>query len=70
MGRVYDSVLVAAEGIKRTLRDGVTVPSYQTYFGFCNHSDEGPENVFGKQLAEHLKEVTDTKAAAALPPRG
>lgn len=57
VGRVYDSVLVAAEGIKRALRNGVALPSNQTYRGFCSSSDKQEENTSGEELAKYLNEV-------------
>ena len=56
-GRVYDSVLVAAEGIKRALKNGTVLPSTRTYLGFCSSSVEQEENTSGKELARQLNEV-------------
>lgn len=56
-GRVYDSVLVAAEGIKRAIKKGTVLPSTHTYLGFCSSSEKEPENTSGKELAKHLNEV-------------
>ena len=57
VGRVYDSVLVAAEGIKIALRNGVALPSNQTYRGFCSSSDKQEENTSGEELTKYLNEV-------------
>lgn len=57
-GRVYDSVLVAAEGIKRALRSGVDLSKPPVYFGFCEDLEQQPENTSGTELARHLNEVT------------
>ncbi|XP_078376048.1 glutamate receptor ionotropic, kainate 2-like isoform X2 [Oculina patagonica] len=56
-GRVFDSVLVAAEGIKRALKNGTVLPSTRTYLGFCSSSEKQQENTSGKELARHLNEV-------------
>lgn len=57
-GRVYDSVLVAAEGINRAIKGGVDFSRHPDYLGFCGDWDEQPENSNGKELARHLNEVT------------
>ena len=58
-GRVYDSVLVAAEGIKRALRSGVDLSKPPVYFGFCEDLEQQPENTSGTELARHLNEVKE-----------
>ncbi|XP_015749283.1 PREDICTED: uncharacterized protein LOC107329066 [Acropora digitifera] len=57
-GRVYDSVLVAAEGINRAIKGGVDFSRHPDYLGFCGDWGEQPENSNGKELARHLNEVT------------
>lgn len=57
-GRVYDSVLVAAEGISRTIKSGVDLSKHPVYLGFCGDWDKQPENSNGKELARHLNEVS------------
>lgn len=54
---MFDSVLVAAEGIKRALKNGTVLPSTRTYLGFCSSSEKQQENTSGKELARHLNEV-------------
>lgn len=56
-GRVYDSVLVAAEGIRRAINSGVDLSKPPTYLGFCGDLQEQPENTNGKELARHLNKV-------------
>jgi len=56
-GRVYDSVFVAAKGIKSAINSGVDLSKPPTYLGFCGNLDEQPENPSGKELARHLNEV-------------
>ena len=56
-GRVYDSVLVAAEGIKRTMNSGVDLSKPRSYVGFCGDLKKQPENANGKQLARYLSQV-------------
>ena len=56
-GRVYDSVLVAAEGIKTAVNSGVDLSKPPTYLGFCGDLQEQPENANGKELARHLNKV-------------
>lgn len=57
-GRVYDSVLVAAEGINRAIESGVDLSLHPVYSGFCRDWDEQPENSNGKEIARHLNEVS------------
>lgn len=57
VGRVYDSVLVAAEGIKMTMKNGTVLSNTRRYRGFCSKSETQQENTSGKELARHLNEV-------------
>ena len=57
-GRVYDSVLVAAEGINRAIKGGVDFSRHPDYLGLCGDWGELPENSNGKELARHLNEVS------------
>jgi len=57
-GRVYDSVLLAAEGIKMATKNGTVLSSSRHYRGFCSSSETQQENTSGKELAKHLNEVT------------
>lgn len=57
-GRVYDSVLLAAEGIKKAMKKGAVLPNTRRYRGFCSSSETQQENTSGKELARHLNEVT------------
>jgi len=56
--RVYDSVLLAAEGIKMAINNGTVLSSSRRYRGFCSSSETQQENTSGKELARHLNEVT------------
>jgi len=56
-GRVYDSVLLAAEGIKKAMKKGAVLPNTRRYRGFCSSSETQQENTSGKELARHLNEV-------------
>jgi len=56
-GRVYDSVLLAAEGIKMATKNGTVLSSSRHYRGFCSSSETQQENTSGKELAKHLNEV-------------
>ena len=58
---MYDSVLVAAEGIKKAMKSGKVLPSTQSYQGFCSSSRKELENISGKELARHLNEVNEVK---------
>ena len=57
VGRVYDAVLVAAEGIKMAMKNGTVLSNSRLYQGFCSSSETQQENASGKELARHLNEV-------------
>lgn len=67
VGRVYDSVLVAAEGIKMAMKNGTVLSKSRRYRGFCSRSETQQENTSGKELARHLNEVTGLEVENFFP---
>lgn len=67
VGRVYDSVLVAAEGIKMAMKNGTVLSNPRRYRGFCSSSETQQENASGKELARHLNEVMGLDVKNSFP---